>query len=155
MSIIVIADTHGNTSAAIEAIEREQEVTTIIHLGDCATDGEILQYSYSIPVIGVAGNCDSTSDLPREIIIEIGGAQVLITHGHLHGVKKSLNTLIAHATRENCDLVLFGHTHQATVLEETGILLVNPGTLKEDSEILSYARLDIENCRIVATIVIL
>jgi putative phosphoesterase len=139
----------------MEAIEREPSVTTIIHLGDCASDGELLNYVYSIPMIRVAGNCDSSSDLPREVVLELEGVRVLITHGHLHGVKKSLEHLIVHATKESCNIVLYGHTHCASVVEQNNILFVNPGTLKEDSEILSYARLDITHSGVVVNIVTL
>lgn len=153
MSIIVIADTHGNTSGAIEAIERETEATAVIHLGDCADDGDILYYSCNIPMIRVAGNCDNSSDLPREIIVALEGCRTLITHGHLYGVKKGLDLLVSRASQEACDLVLYGHTHNAEVAKYNGILFVNPGTLKEDVEILSYARLTVDNGRLDATIV--
>ncbi|MEI6306489.1 MAG: metallophosphoesterase family protein, partial [Deltaproteobacteria bacterium] len=41
------------------------------------------------------------------------------------------------------DIVLFGHTHHATIIKLSGILFVNPGTLMRSADKSSFAILEI------------
>ncbi|HEY9855299.1 MAG TPA: metallophosphoesterase family protein, partial [Stenomitos sp.] len=44
---------------------------------------------------------------------------ILLTHGHLHGVKRHLVDLVGHTDDMGCQLVLFGHVHRP-LYEESG-----------------------------------
>jgi predicted phosphodiesterase len=52
--------------------------------------------------------------IPTEQLLPFGKHKILITHGHLFGVKGGLGGLIAHAAELGADIVLFGHTHEPT-----------------------------------------
>ena len=52
-----------------------------------------------------------------------------------------------------CDVVLYGHTHEASVEEQDGVLLINPGCMTRFSGKQSYCYLVIVGKKAVATIV--
>jgi putative phosphoesterase len=83
------------------------------------------------PVYRVAGNCDFDQTLPPELTLEFGGYRVLLTHGNRELVKSGLTRLIARGVELGVRVVLYGHTHQAASTQAKGMLLVNPGALKE------------------------
>lgn len=143
MRILVISDSHGNYPLALKAHELAGPVDHIIHLGDGADDAELLQEVLEVPVIRVAGNCDFDVSLPRELTLEIGSCRVLATHGNREAVKSGLALLIERGIEVGAGVVLYGHTHLPAVLNDSGMLLVNPGTLKQGFQ-GSYAILTVE-----------
>ena len=86
----------------------------IIHLGDIMDDAEKIARAYpKLPVCRVPGNCDGwTTAVPKKQIV-LGGASILLAHGHQWGVKQSYDRAIADARAVHADLLLFGHTHKA------------------------------------------
>lgn len=132
MKILVLSDSHSSLSfmrLCVRAIEPD----AIIHLGDYVSDGEALSETFpSIPFYQVAGNCDRnrmSKDYPEVLIKTIGGKQIFMTHGHLHGVKLYRDKLIMDAEKRNVDIVLYGHTHEADCTQlETGMWVMNPGS---------------------------
>lgn len=117
--LLVVSDTHGK--ADLKAIARlADDCDLVIHLGDGFVDGQRLQVLQKAPVIQVLGNADLPLDVvPYEKRIELEGWTILLTHGHLHGVKRHLVDLIGHADDMDCQLVLFGHVHRP-IYEESG-----------------------------------
>ena len=92
----------------------------------------------SVSFIAVKGNCDSfcgcsMGDDPAERVLEIEGHRILLTHGHLHGVKASLIPLASSAQAAGCDIALFGHTHIYTeryqAINGSAVCLFNPGSI--------------------------
>ena len=143
MKVLVISDTHGNSSLAFRAHTLSEPVDVIIHLGDGAADADLLRAALDIPVINVAGNCDPGSHAPREQVWECEGKRILLTHGDLYQVKRGLAGLRQRAEEIGADAALFGHTHQSVLENHAGLLLVNPGTLSPAGHHRSYAVLDI------------
>ncbi len=127
----MISDTHKNISKARRVIKNlESKVGLIIHLGDHVSDALDLSYEFDhIDFEYVAGNCDWSSGIPQEKIINIMGRQFLITHGHYYGVKLGLSTLIKTAKSKGVNGVLFGHTHVPISKMHDDIYLMNPGSL--------------------------
>jgi putative phosphoesterase len=115
----------------------------LIHLGDGASDAELLKTALAEKVIHMTGNCDLGSDSPRELIWECEGKKLLLVHGDAYGVKSGLAKLEKRARETGADAVLFGHTHYATVTNLSGILAVNPGTLMRASQHTTFATLEI------------
>ncbi|GFO70538.1 phosphoesterase [Geomonas limicola] len=144
MRILVISDSHGNFPLALKAHELAGPVDHIIHLGDGADDAELLAEVLEVPVLRVAGNCDFDASLPRELILEIGPCRVLATHGNHQGVKSGLSFLIERGIEVGAGVILYGHTHLPAVQIESGMLLVNPGTLKQGFP-ASYAILTVQH----------
>lgn len=131
MKLLLMSDTHGAIGMlelAAQYIE-EGEYDRIIHLGDIRSDAEWLENRLGRKVMGVAGNCDFFSHDAREIVANLDGTRILMTHGDAYGVKQSYDRLSYHAEESGCAAAFFGHTHQSFAGYVGGVLLVNPGTL--------------------------
>lgn len=104
-----------------------------------------------IPVHRVAGNCDLDRRVPAELTLELGQCRFLLTHGYRQQVKSGLTQLIDKGMRVGASVVLYGHTHCAAVESADGMLLVNPGALKEGAP-GSYAIVTVEGAKASAEI---
>jgi putative phosphoesterase len=143
MKVLVISDSHGNWKLAFAAHTRTEPVDAIIHLGDGSADADMLRLALDVPVINVAGNCDPGSGAPRERVWECEGKRILLTHGDAYQVKSGLAKLRQRALEVGADAALFGHTHQVLLDDDSGLLLLNPGTLATHGHHRSYAVLNI------------
>lgn len=139
MKIIVLSDTHGNQSLALSILDGNGDANRIVHLGDEVEDARFIEEISGKSVIKLAGNCDFSTDQPRENTLDVAGRRIFLTHGDLYNVKAGLEKLLKRAAAVRADVVLYGHTHQAAVLEIGGILLVNPGCLKKGCDQPSFA----------------
>ena len=143
MKILVVSDTHGNFTPALQAHSLTEPVDSIIHLGDGVEDANQLRSLMHLEVITVSGNCDHDSTVPREILLECEGKRILLVHGDAYGVKWGLEGLKQRAAEVRADIVLFGHTHRASRITSSGILFINPGTLTQASACKTFATLEI------------
>ena len=136
MRILVVSDTHGNDSSLRRAILAQPKAEVVIHLGD--GEEELLRAKRAFPekmFLAVRGNCDWRSDWPGERIVELGGHRIFCTHGHLYGVKTAGTALLEkRAAEENCDIVLYGHTHVPRIDYIAGRYYLNPGSLRQPAE---------------------
>ena len=137
MRALIFSDSHGdeeNLRWMAELMSRRGLVDAYVHCGDGAQDFErvenyLLTLSPQARIYGVRGNCDYfVHDVPDQRVMRLGTVNVLITHGHLYGVKTTLSLLPRPAKELGCSVALFGHTHRPTLEERDGILLMNPGT---------------------------
>lgn len=143
MRILVISDTHGNFPLAFKACDRAEPFNVLIHLGDGGDDAELLASTLDVEVIQVAGNCDLASTSSRELLWECEGKKLLLVHGDAYGVKSGLGRLEKRALEVGADVVLYGHTHRATITTLSGLLAINPGTLMRSSQHTTFATLEI------------
>ena len=102
------------------------ECDYIVHLGDYYRDLHPFYQEYCDKIYAVKGNCDGGGD---DLVFEVEGKKILLTHGDRYGVKSTLLKLVLRAKEVGADLVLFGHTHIAESCEIDGITFINPGTL--------------------------
>jgi putative phosphoesterase len=140
---MVISDTHGNYPLAVRAFDLAAGIDCVIHLGDGADDAALVAQITGIEVILVAGNCDPGSNAPRELVWECEGKRLLLTHGDRYGVKSGLSKLEQRGIEAGAEVVLFGHTHCATITSRCDILFVNPGNLMSQGRGATYAILEI------------
>lgn len=152
MRILVISDTHGNYPLALRACDQAEPLHAVIHLGDGGNDADLLSLVLGSDPIRVAGNCDSGVAAPRELIWECEGKRLLLVHGDRYGVKSGLGRLEQRGIEAGVDVVLFGHTHCATITTLSGILFVNPGTLMRSVFQTTFAILEISPDNITAHI---
>ena len=145
MECIVFSDTHGDYPLAVEALSQTDPVDMIFHLGDEAEDASMIEHICLTQVQKVAGNCDAPGKYPKEINILVGKTRVLLTHGDRYSVKSGLSKLLERAVATEADVVLYGHTHQASIDKINGILFVNPGSLNRNSTCQSYALLTLDD----------
>lgn len=119
----LISDTHGlvraTVHAALAGVER------ILHAGDVGGDDVLDELSLIAPVHAVFGNIDPP-DNPRlrdALDLVIGGVRIHVSHGHELGVPRPERLL----ARYDADVIVYGHTHQQSVIHAAGRLVVNPG----------------------------
>lgn len=116
MEFLVLSDSHGNPERLTDIYKRQiKKPDGIFFLGDGLRDLDLCDFS-DTPVYCVRGNCDFFSfDIDREAkderIEEVRGYKVMLSHGHLYGVKHSLGKILHSAAQKGADILLFGHTH--------------------------------------------
>jgi putative phosphoesterase len=125
----VVSDSHGNVFAVKKAISLMGNVDAIIHLGDCCRDAVAVSKELKRDIIYVRGNCDFSSGVDYDKVMELGGKRVFVTHGHHYDVKSDYMDLYFKAVQEEVDLVLFGHTHFAEAFDKDNIVFMNPGSV--------------------------
>lgn len=129
MKILVFSDSHRSLAGMYSAIEIHQP-DQVIHLGDLQRDAEEVAYAYPrLPICMVPGNCDGWTTDPLKKQITLAGKRILLSHGHLWGVKRGYEAALADARAAGADILLFGHTHRALCRRlEDGLYMMNPGT---------------------------
>ncbi|MBQ9784144.1 MAG: YfcE family phosphodiesterase [Clostridia bacterium] len=146
MELLIFSDAHGRTDGMTWALNAQvRRPHGICFLGDGL--GALDALGDAIPVYAVRGNCDwdaASATYPTELLLSMEGHTLLLTHGHLYGVKGGMGALIAHAAEVHADVVLFGHTHAAheeTIpagtqignrMLESPMYLFNPGSIGYD-----------------------
>lgn len=129
MKILVLSDSHRSMSGIYNAIDAEMP-DHVIHLGDLMEDAEYASMVYpTLPICKVPGNCDGWTNAKAIKQITLGGKSILLSHGHLWGVKSGYERAYAQARAAGADILLFGHTHQALCCQlEDGLWVLNPGS---------------------------
>ncbi len=128
MKIILVSDSHGFREPLDYVREHHPEADLFVHCGDVCLEKK------DVPgFLCVAGNHDGSGterQFPLKRVIEADGHRIYVCHGHLELLGEDrYELMIAHAKREGCDTVFFGHTHRPLDTEKEGIRLLNPGSL--------------------------
>lgn len=149
-TIFAFSDTHGYPLPD-KIIPIADESKHIFFLGDGINGlGDMLTRK-NLHI--VAGNCDR-SEFPSEIVLEIGGMRILLTHGHRYGVKNDLLPLALRAKELHCEAAFYGHTHVADISTYDGVTLICPGSLCYPHNFVpSYAYAVVSDGKLVAKIV--
>lgn len=119
----LIADTHGMVRASV--FDALAGVELILHAGDVGPDAVLTELETIAPVRAVCGNTDRPGN-PRhepELVLEIGGVSIHVSHGHEVGSPTPARLLAAYPQR----VLVYGHTHRQLVTEADGRLVINPG----------------------------
>lgn len=127
MLLLVVGDTHGEYARLKKEVTSLPAIDLLLHTGDHYRDGVSLARELGIGYQAVLGNCDR-GDGARELVLELEGHRLLMTHGHLYNVKRTLNNLYYRALELSCGIVLFGHTHASFLEEVQGVWIMNPGS---------------------------
>ncbi len=143
LRFLVFSDSHGLREPMLELYRRYPN-DGIIHLGDHIADaGWLLERTDGHPVYQVKGNCDYGAAGLEDQLLELGGVKFLLMHGHRFGVKGGCGAALAEAKRRGAEVLLFGHTHIPFMEERDGILMMNPGSLRNPQR--EYGIIEIEN----------
>ena len=130
MKYLIISDTHGNITYAINAIEKLKP-DYCIHLGDMVEDCEDLERIFPRQkFIFVKGNNDywiRNNSFPDERVFTLEGKTFFICHGHKYHVKGGTEYLKREAKQINADIVLYGHTHIQKHENDNDMVIINPG----------------------------
>lgn len=156
MKILIMSDSHSTLRYMRKCLDyfKPQHV---VHLGDLFEDAQALQEENPhIRFHMVPGNCDAYHIRNREpsvLCYTIDGVSLLMTHGHLHGVKSDLCRLLQEARERNVQGVLFGHTHKKLCCQDgMGLWVVNPGSCKNEEG--SVALMEIADGKISACTIV-
>jgi uncharacterized protein len=119
----LIADTHGLLRPEVH--EALAGVELILHAGDVGGDDVLQELALIAPVLAVYGNTDLPGDprLEREIVRDVGGVRIHVSHGHEFGSPTPQRLLERYAA----DVIVYGHTHKQLVVRAGHRLVVNPG----------------------------
>lgn len=140
IKICVCSDNHGDMQS-LETIKNDNPCCDYyFHLGDSHFDEETLR-----PFISVEGNNDWEGIFPNKRIIELNNHRILLIHGD--GYTYAVSGLANKAIHENCDVIMFGHTHEFFDEEYKGIRLINPGSCFHNRDLTTpcYAIVTIED----------
>lgn len=156
MKVGIISDSHGNYKNIEEAVKwlvGVEKVELFIHLGDNYEDADFVEEISYLPVIRVPGvYCEQYFDptIPNRIIEDFNGKKVLISHTsetHSNDLPDDLRPEEMIANKE-IDFILFGHTHIPYLEENNGIILFNPGHLRNNDKrgyLPSFGLIDFAN----------
>jgi hypothetical protein len=146
--VAAIADTHlprGARRLPESCLERLRAADLILHAGDLSALSvlEELQ-ALGPPVHAVYGNADEPAVrelLPKELVVEAGGARIGMAHvpgprvGHAERLVKRF---------PGCDAVVYGHTHIPEVERHEGVWILNPGSPTERRRAPAHTMLILE-----------
>lgn len=137
----LMSDSHRNLDylkKAADHLTKEAKVDFLIHLGDDYEDAEILKdYDAKlIQVPGVFSPLYHDPAVPNRIMTNIEGLRIMISHTVSFHKNDSRDDLSPEEAIKKgwVDMLLYGHTHIYSIGSEGGILLVNPGHLKEEND---------------------
>lgn len=133
--VAVIADTHlprGSRRLPDECVERLRAAELILHAGDFVSVDFLAELGRLGPTVrGVHGNMDEAAlreTLPKERVIEAGGARIALLHvpGRAAGREARLA-----ARFPDCQAVVYGHTHVPQAERFQHLWVLNPGSPTE------------------------
>lgn len=101
----------------------------IFHLGDNINDARYLEKKFPGGVHMVKGNCDYDDNGDVEKIVDIEGKKFFLTHGDRYGVNYGLEKIFYKGLELCADVIIFGHTHRKVLIKESGVYILNPGSL--------------------------
>jgi putative phosphoesterase len=131
-TIGLISDTHIPVRAKIlpgKVLETFDKTEFILHAGDLVTLAVIDELEQIAPVLAVSGNMDGPEvrgKLPRVNSIRVLNWRIGVMHdpGTVFGAKRMREI----AKQNGFDVLVYGHTHSASVRWEGKTLFVNPGS---------------------------
>lgn len=138
----IVSDSHQSPFWMERFIERanRERYDAVFHLGDGEGETKQMKKKLHMPLLAVAGNCDTFMKLPGELVTDFEGVRIFAAHGHKYDVKWELDTLSYRAEELGAKVALYGHTHTPAAEYWGGVLMVNPGALMRGR----YAELFIE-----------
>ena len=125
MKIVVCADNHGSIKALKTILNRHQDADYYFHLGDSELTVDELR-----PFTSIRGNNDYDYNLPIDRIVDTRCHSFYLTHSHLYS--SNIDLLKKAGKMNDCDVVLFGHTHEFYDQTIDGIRLINPGSCRNN-----------------------
>jgi len=142
MKLGVLSDSHGNLKNLEEAAKwliENEKVEVLVHLGDDSDDTKVLE-KFGVKLIKVPGVFEDYYQDPgitNRLIETFDGKRVLISHTeevHKNDPAPEVKELIRPEeviAKKEVDLALVGHTHIPKIEDRGGVLIFNPGHLKE------------------------
>lgn len=147
MRILIVSDTHRQTSNLCKVLSKVGTPDMMIHLGDFESGEDYIREIAGCPVEMVTGNNDYFSDLPREKEIMLGRYKVFLAHGHTYHVSFTTERIRDEAALRGAQIAMFGHTHKPLIDRRGAVDLLNPGSLaypRQEGRRPSYIMMEID-----------
>lgn len=147
MKVLIVSDTHKKNENYFYVLEKEKP-DLVIHCGDAEGSEYALTKAADCPVEVVLGNNDFFSELPRELMLDIGPYKVWVVHGHNYYVSMGNENLKREAVERGVDIVFYGHTHRPVIDMDDEVIAVNPGSLsypRQEGRRPSYAIMEMDD----------
>lgn len=147
MKVLIVSDTHKKNENYFYVLGKEKP-DLVIHCGDAEGSEYALTKAADCPVEIVLGNNDFFSELPRELMLDIGPYRVWVVHGHNYYVSMGNENLKREAVERGADIVFYGHTHRPVIDMDDDVIAVNPGSLsypRQEGRRPSYALMEMDN----------
>ncbi|WP_088068398.1 YfcE family phosphodiesterase [Gottfriedia luciferensis] len=127
MKVLIVSDSHGLTKPLLDIADRYRgKVDLMIHCGDSELELEAEELKdFKV----VRGNCDFRGEFQEELIHHENDFTIYAVHGHLHGIKQSLQKLYYRCREVGATIACFGHSHVLGTEVIDGILFINPGSI--------------------------
>lgn len=147
MQVGVISDTHGLLRP--EAVDALAGSELILHAGDIGNPEVLAKLEAIAPVVAVRGNNDTGEW--AEAIAERQTLKIEDISVHILHIGKEFNRF----ETANVQVVISGHSHKPSIVEQNGILFLNPGSAgpRRFKLPISVAQLQVEGKAIHAEIV--
>ena len=139
MQVGILADSHDCLPRIKDAIDRlnSESIELVLHAGDYSAPFVTDHYSaLKVQMIGVFGNNDAEKEKLRDRFakagheikgrfaeVQAGKLRIALTHGDEDELLQSLTKCGGY------DVLVYGHTHEAKVVEEGHTLVINPGEI--------------------------
>jgi uncharacterized protein len=139
LQVGILADSHDCLPRIKDVIDRlnSEPIELVLHAGDYSAPFVTDYYrALKVHMIGVFGNNDAERDRLRDRFaeagheikgrfaeVQAGNLRIALTHGDEDELLRSLTVCGGY------DVVIYGHTHQASVTEEGRTLVINPGEI--------------------------
>lgn len=149
MIIGLVSDSHGYKGQLEEMLKLPEaaEAQCWLHAGDFTTDADYLAMLCGKPVHKVAGNGDwPYSAEPEELLLELEGHRIFLSHGHMLGVRSGTGRLADYAALQGADIAVYGHTHVADIRPGQALTVLNPGSIgrPRDDSFGSFMLMELE-----------
>lgn len=140
--IIIASDTHGRSNYLGMLEQAYPKADLFIHCGDLEDDACRFPHW-----VFVRGNNDFDFNMNEFHILRIEGVRMYILHSHRLSYRNREQQLVQLAKANDCQMVIYGHTHVPMAEKVDGVLLVNPGsmTYPRDGNSPCYARMVIKD----------
>lgn len=116
--IAILSDTHGLLRDEVK--EELKQADIILHAGDINTQAIVDELKSYGTLYVVRGNNDKewAKNMPEQLNVTIEGLRFFIIHNKKE-IPKDLKEV---------DVIVYGHSHKYDVNEESGVLMLNPGS---------------------------
>ncbi|WXG40744.1 MAG: metallophosphoesterase [Candidatus Freyarchaeum deiterrae] len=138
MLIGIMSDSHDRLEAIRAAIEKfnSESVDLVLHAGDIVSPFSVREFEkLNCKIICVTGNNDGDPAALRMFLEKIGGElkpiffafevsgkKIALTHGVWPEVVEAL------ILSGKYDIVINGHSHEASIAKQNNVLVINPGS---------------------------
>ena len=136
---MIVSDSHRNDEILYQLVSEYPKMDLYLHAGDSQSFPEGIY-----PFDACLGNCD-VYPFPEKRFIRTEYGNILMKHF----------PRISKEEAQDIKVFIFGHTHRYKVYEESGILVINPGSvsLPRDNSDGSFAILTMEKDKIKVDII--